>query len=434
MFSKTFAFTKATGGAPASQSVALPFTPKAVLLWTTGVTADGSWAGTIMHSIGFSAGASESGACATFMEDGVNGTSRQKRMAAKVVTLVGAGGATIAECDLTDFTDGAGGGGITLSWTTNNASAYVIHGIAWGGSDVSAKVLKYTRLNTLGLNLITGVGFRPDAAFVVSATDVTAGAVPATQIWAHHEFGVAARRDVDLPDSWGWCYLSTGEFTVRTLRSFTAGILGRQSDVTVTNRPGVIEVPVEFPSDGMTLRTDDPASSTWQAFALFIKGGTWGAVNTAKPTGAATATQTLSDLPVKPQGFFASSVWGVPTDAHYNGIRVGMGAADARGGMEASVLTDKHNVSTTVSRSLNKSTAALIKADNDADTVDAEVTAVRFTRSVTPRSGKWQIELDWTTNDGVADEIGFLWWGPTYTERDVPRTRPKRAKSSMVGG
>src|SRR5262249_55674183 len=50
----------------------------------------------------------------------------------------------------------------TLNWTTNNATAYVIHFIAIGGPAVSAKVVPWTMGTTTGNKSVTGVGFTPD--------------------------------------------------------------------------------------------------------------------------------------------------------------------------------------------------------------------------------------------------------------------------------
>ncbi|NIN69481.1 MAG: hypothetical protein GTO63_33315, partial [Anaerolineae bacterium] len=49
-----------------------------------------------------------------------------------------------------------------LNWTTNDANAYVIHYLAIGGSDVSAKVLTWQMKTSTGDHPVTGTGFRPN--------------------------------------------------------------------------------------------------------------------------------------------------------------------------------------------------------------------------------------------------------------------------------
>ena len=82
-------------------------------------------------------------------------------MANKVLTMVRWGEVVVAEADLSSWDDT----NFTLNWTTNDANAYVIHFIAIGGSDVSARVVDWTMRTTTGNTTVTGVGFQPDVVF-----------------------------------------------------------------------------------------------------------------------------------------------------------------------------------------------------------------------------------------------------------------------------
>jgi hypothetical protein len=142
---KVGSFLKSTGGAPASQVVphGLGRTPKALILWTDGKTNETFSAG-FLFGLGMTDG-TNSRSVAMASLNGASPSNASQRVAAKALALVQWGEALLAEADLTGWNATT----FTLNWTTNNATAYVIHFIAIGGSDVSAKVVDWTMPTTL---------------------------------------------------------------------------------------------------------------------------------------------------------------------------------------------------------------------------------------------------------------------------------------------
>ena len=61
-------------------------------------------------------------------------------MANKALTVVKWGEVVVAEADLSSWDST----NFTLNWTTNDVNPFVVHYIAIGGSDVSAKVVDWT--------------------------------------------------------------------------------------------------------------------------------------------------------------------------------------------------------------------------------------------------------------------------------------------------
>ena len=95
-------------------------------------------------------------------------------MANKVLTMVRWSEVVVAEADLSSWNDTT----FTLNWTTNDAESYVIHYIAIGGSDVSAKVVDWTMATAVGNRAVTGVGFQPDVVFHAHGGHTLTAALP----------------------------------------------------------------------------------------------------------------------------------------------------------------------------------------------------------------------------------------------------------------
>lgn len=170
---KVGSFTKSTAAATASQAVTgLGFLPKVLLLWTAAATADGFSDG-YHYAFGATTGAAESYSVGSAAVDNAADTNTSKRHAAKALTIIEWGESLLAECDLTSFD----ADGFTLSWTTNNASAYIIHYMALGGADLTnAKAITWVSNTSTGNQGVTGVGFQPDC--VLHFTMFSSAAVP----------------------------------------------------------------------------------------------------------------------------------------------------------------------------------------------------------------------------------------------------------------
>src|SRR5438132_8140601 len=157
-------FTKTTAAAPVVQSVAhgLGEPPKLVILWTAGKTDE-----LVSTSYAFSIGASDGATdrCTASYSSGVetNKTYCRRYFSASAIDIETRAGATAAQATVTGLSSTS----FQLSWTINDSTPLLIHYVAIGGSEVSAKVLGWTMSGTLGPQAVTGAGFRPEAVLSV---------------------------------------------------------------------------------------------------------------------------------------------------------------------------------------------------------------------------------------------------------------------------
>lgn len=196
---KVGTFTKSTAAATASQAIAdVGFTPKALILWTSGTTSDATFQADVRYAIGITTGASASRSIAGAAQDDLATTNASCRAAEKALTIVEWGESLLAECDLTSFD----AGGFTLSWTTNNATAYIINYVAIGGDEITAaKMHPWTVPDATGNHGVTGVGFQP--ALVFHLVSRVTGALPVSA--ADCSIGIGA---MDAAAQWAFCATS----------------------------------------------------------------------------------------------------------------------------------------------------------------------------------------------------------------------------------
>ncbi len=160
--------TKSTGGAPATQNIALSkfggATPKACILWAQAVTATGFTGADAYISFGFADGTNErSISCA--IEDGQTTSDTNRRWSnSKGLEIADEGGTILAAADVT-----FSGDTVTLTWTTNNATAYRIILWVFGGDDISnALAGDFSVATSTGNQTVSGLGFTPTIVLFAS--------------------------------------------------------------------------------------------------------------------------------------------------------------------------------------------------------------------------------------------------------------------------
>ena len=188
--------TKSTGGAPVSQNVShgLGVVPKMIIAFMDARTNETVTAG-MAAAIGFSDGTNTRGTGIMSLDAQADGTSAS-HMSSNLLTIVDTSSnttivqGTVSATSTTNF---------TINWTTNNASAYVMHFLVIGGADVNAKVLEATLAASTGIQSFTSAGFAPTGYFVLSAavapsemaydatsTEKYTGGAPATNVTFSH--------------------------------------------------------------------------------------------------------------------------------------------------------------------------------------------------------------------------------------------------------
>src|SRR5439155_12724614 len=170
---KVGSFTKSQSGpcpAPCAQTVAhgLGIAPTAIIFWTSGKTsASGTnGSGSYLLSFGFTDGTT-SGSIGTSSLDATGSPTDKRYLSSKAIKIIATSRTAAGEADMQatpwDATN------FYLTWTANDANAYIVHFLAIGGSGVQAKVKKWSNPGATGLDSITGIGFQPSLVFHIHA-------------------------------------------------------------------------------------------------------------------------------------------------------------------------------------------------------------------------------------------------------------------------
>ncbi len=395
---KVGSFTKSTttSGLPVSQVIthSLGTTPKAIILWTDGQTNQTFTNAGYVFGFGMTDGTS-SRSVSTSSQTGVGTSNTSTRMANKVLTLVQWGETLVAEADLSSWNETT----FTLNWTTNNATAYVIHYIVIGGPDVSAKVLDWTMGTATGNKAVTGVGFRPNAVIHAHGTEAFTSALPASIAGAG--FGLGAM-DAD-GDQWASAFLAVDNLgTSDTQR-------GQQTDAAIYSFNNGLTVQkeaswVSMDADGFTVNFTNAASAAAaRVLSLALKGVNVKPGFFLKTNGSTPVTQTISGVGFQPDVVMLTSFQDVTQAAPQTQSRFGIGASDGTTD-GSSAMTDQNNAGTTSVRAIDKTDKAFIVADTNNSTFDAEAGLGTFNNN--------GFTLDWTTNNNVQTQILYLALAP----------------------
>jgi len=383
--------TSVTAG-PQVVAHGLGHAPKAVILWTAGKTSEMLSAG-FYYGIGVSDGAA-SGAIAMSTRAGISPSGSSRRMAPKAITLVQAGEFTVAEADLSSL----GSSSFTLNWSTNDTHPYVIHYLAIGGPQVTAKLLNWQAPTTTGMKAVTGVGFQPEAVlhFHVGAAVVTAP--PVSQTNGSIGMGVmnraGAQWSVQIADATSF----SPSVATRAQRT-DAAIYMYHAPSPVVNKLASF---VSMDPSGFTLNFTTATTDASQVYSLALAGlqasvGTFDK-STAAATVAAPASQAVATSFSPGAVLLSSYQLGAQTAAvRESQGSWGIGASDGTNeGSSAIVAADA--VSPTVVNALDKTSKAFLKMNSPP--VDAEADMASFDPS--------GFTLSWTTNDAIASQMCFL--------------------------
>ncbi|MEP6593303.1 MAG: hypothetical protein ABJC51_06400, partial [Acidobacteriota bacterium] len=392
---KVGSFTKSTGGAPATQVIAhgLGSVPKAIILWTDGQTNSTFNSASYLFGYGMTDGTTSRSVGAA-SQTGQSPSNASTRMANKALTLVQWSEVTVAEADLSSW-DATN---FTLNWTTNNATAYVIHYIVIGGPDVSAKVLAWTMATATGNQSVAGVGFQPNAVIHAHGTH---GFVSASGSIPNAGFGLGAM-DAD-GDQWASSFLTIDNAatsdTQRDQRT-DAAIYTFDNSLAVQKKASW----VSMDPDGFTINFSNATSAAAaRVFSLALKGVNVKPGSFNKATGGAPQSQSLTGLGFQPGVVLFTSMQDITRAAPVAHSRFGIGASD--GTTEgASAITDQNGVATTSVRAVDKTTKAYIVADTNNSTIGAEADLTSLDSD--------GFTLNWTTNNAVATEILYLALAP----------------------
>ena len=304
---KTGTFAKSTGAQPVSQAVTgVGFTPKALILYATPQTVfDTLGAGSY-----FCMGVSTRRSAATqqrsvmFLSDQAATTNNWQDMRSAALTLSDTGNGTIrAQCDLTTFD----ADGFTLNWTVNNATAYNVHYVAIGGTDITDAFVDDFLTGTATGNVSeTGVGFQGTAVIFLGIA--SAAALPvANATDPGVSFGIAT----SATQRGCWAVGSRDARTEVGTRGNTQRIDRCIRNLTRTTLDTSCDF-VSFDADGFTVTNvaaDVAVPVSHRIGYLVLKGGSWIADNFAAVASATPQTQAETGVGFTPVGVLFSG-WG----------------------------------------------------------------------------------------------------------------------------
>ncbi len=285
-----------------------------------------------------------------------------------------------------------------LSWVTG-AGAGVIYGyLVMGGSDiVDANVTQHTMPTVTGNASFTGVGFQPDFQLYLQASRTSAGVGTAGNMgfgWARadsdgtsniqqaaHAMSVRSSASSHIAKSW---------------QKATNCLMGLTATGTADHEVQL----VSFGSDGMTLNFSDAPGSAWILKVLSIKGPKFAIGNTPKKADG-TGTQAIaSGLSFQPSAYMMFAMKTAANTAIQANSNTAFGAG-ASTSQEVSFWANSQDAQDPyIADNWTSTTKVLGLAPNNPSAVDAAAD-----HSSMDTGG---FTVNWTTNDAVASDIGWV--------------------------
>jgi hypothetical protein len=388
---KVGSFDKSTNtSTPVDQAVTgLGFTPKALILMCSQTTAEDTQTVNLVTAMGFSDGTTEKSVW-TGSED-LQTTMDADRYPASSKILVlrdptsATSGDLLAECDLKSFdTDG-----FTLTWTTNNATAYKIKYVAIGGNDITADVGSFISSTSSGVqNISTGLsnanfilmlGIFPTAAQEDTLLNNTLFSIGMAASSADE--GMAAIRCQD------------GVVSSNTARyQRTDKVIGKL--VTSSDTVDAEASFNGFTASGFDLDWTNPPTIAFLHYYLTIKGGNWEVGNGTTPTSATTKAYTTT---FQPEGLMMLSYTSTAGTVVKTNTVPNIGASDGTNhALISAIEIDGQGTSDSASRS---SSTDVIVGYSNTTTTNEEGTVDSFNAT--------DFTLDFTSADATARQ--FIW-------------------------
>ena len=368
---------------------ALGHNPKAVILWTAGKTNETLSAG-FYYGIGVT-DSTMSVSLAMSSRDALSTSSSSRRIANKAITLVQGGNVTVAEADFA----ASNGNSFTLNWALNDGQPYVIHYIAIGGPQVSAKIVNWQTPTAPGSKSVTGFGFQPEAVLHFYAGAAFIDPAPFSSGNAVLGMGAMDKTGAQWAIQASDANAQNPTVASRAQRNNAAIYMYTDTGTTGVTKDAAF---VSMSSSGFTLNFTTANANAGQVYSLALAGLRAGVGTFNKTTAAAPASQSVSSGFSPGAVLLASYQMGPQTAASSEShCSFGLGASD--GTTEAaSAMFAGDAVATSVVEGQDKTSKVFIKMNTPP--LDAEADMASF--------GPSGFTLNWTTNDATASQICFL--------------------------
>lgn len=296
--------------------------------------------------------------------------------------------------------------GFEINWSTISAS-WSIGYLALGGSDISAKVLDFSKSSTGSLG-VTGAGFQPKSLFAIGG--LVAGAPDTTGAGGRLTLGAS---DLDGDEHGVGTNSANAAGTTDTSRVLaTTALLAQRAS---SNASAVLGVSVtSYDSDGFTLNFTTLTAGTWHFAALALGGAgvlDSDLVNLTADTTTGAHTQTMSSLPFQPSAgvVFGMSHNATNTNATQAALTLGFFDRDLNQASVAYASRDASAVAVTYEGA--SATGALIAFDGSAGTGVTPYLAHGDLSAI----GATSIDVDWGSGKNATDWI----WSALLLNLDI---------------
>lgn len=399
---KKGSFAKSTGANGTTQSVTVGFQPKAIIFWWTEQTAEGYTDG---HRIGIgfcddTAIAAGNRACHTISDDAVATSASSRFNSNQRCIIWGTSAETVIQESYVSAIDSTS---FTLTHSTNQAVATIIHYLAIGGSDITnTKADGFTTTTATGNQSITSLSFQPDAVLLISTKQSSTGASTNSLLLIGMATGSANACSSSMVSEDGRGTMDTWRFQ-RTDNIFA-------SAVATTGAAGGLAAFTQFTSNGFDINWSVANDGSHLVHFLAIKGGNPFVSFLAQPV--STGIQTYNTISAKiPKGVMLFSDNSAANTAIQASARMIISATD--GTSEGSAYSGDNDAVTPSVTAMNTTTAkAILLASAPAATGSSTTTAAD---ADTDSFNSGNFKLNWTTVDATQREILFIAFSETVS-------------------
>jgi hypothetical protein len=252
--------------------------------------------------------------------------------------------------------------GFTLTWST--ALASTVHYLALGGTDITAAYVKsWATTGTTGNQAITGVGFQPTVAIHIGVDDTTAS--PDTT--GHMRYHIGAMDSAG--NQWAkYGFAATSVTTSSTGRDQLTDscIVGSGGSTTVNAKAAY----VSMDSNGFTINWSIADAEARNYMSLCLTGcaaqvGSWN-----KTTSSAPSTDSITTAGMTVEGLLMVTDSHAASSTVVSGHRLSIGSVDNQGANQATLVSDKGGVTTTVANKFSSTDRSLLISDSDTQAFD----------------------------------------------------------------
>lgn len=370
------------------------FKPKAIVFWGFyNPTADGTLA-LITPFMGIVSDTTHRGAVNWAVNDGVGPVTNYIRGHANDAPIyaTGTSGVIRLQSDLVSLD----ADGFTLSWTTVQATGYIVNYFCLGGTDLTNTiVLQNTTKTSTGSQAYTGAGFKPDALITICAGHNT---IPDSTVQnnAHPflSFSTATGQKAIA--------FSTEDNGV----NFLPQTLQKTDVLAMINGSGTQTIDATLTSldtDGFTLNYGAADITARYFWTLCLKGGQYkvGTINQKTSTGV----QGITGIGFQPTGIFLASQGQTTSTSIQNAGTFILGAASSSSSRGVISTDTRYNVAlTNESENLDRSNVYKDLSANDASPT---INATADLSSFDPDG----FTLNYSVADATAREIMYLIFG-----------------------